>query len=124
MILYFTSELSPTIKIKISNKTIFEGVADKELYVESIQNRGKLVVQMFDKDPRNQPAGKDTHIKLETIKFGDLVIDENKIYQLYDPVVNNTKTLYLGFNVPTQLEIDIEHPYNKLIKRLALLSER
>jgi|OM-RGC.v1.028194533 hypothetical protein len=120
MILVFTSELNPDVIVKINQNEIYKGVANDRLELETPYEKGCLQVQMFNKNPKQQPNNKDMHIKLESIVFKDLKLDENKIYQLYDPVANNTKTLYLGFNAPEKLEVNIEHPYNKLIKRLAL----
>jgi hypothetical protein len=120
MILVFTSELNPNVIVKINQNEIYKGVANSRLELETPYEKGCLSVEMYNKVPVQQPDNKDMHIKLESIKFKDLELDENKIYQLYDPVANNIKTLYLGFNAPEKLEINIEHPYNRLIKRLAL----
>lgn len=120
MILVFTSELNPNVTVKMNQNTIYKGVANDRLELETPYEKGCLSVQMYNKVPGQQPNNKDMHIKLESIIFKDLELDENKIYQLYEPVANNTRTLYLGFNAPNKLEIKIEHPYNRLIKRLAL----
>ena len=124
MMLTFASELTPQVEITINKQMLFKGFAENKLNIDCAHQKGKLKVTMFDKDPNNQPAGLDKHIRLTSITFNDLFIDENEIYRLYDPQVKGEKTLYLGFNNPNSLELTIEHPYNKLIKRLALLSER
>lgn len=118
MILHFESELNPNVEISINNRCIFTGNAQDVFTVDCTHKKGTLRVTMYGKDPRDQPSGKDKHIKLTHIEFEELVLDEQEIYKLYDPCVNNTKTLYLGFNTPEKLEINIEHPYNKLIKNL------
>jgi hypothetical protein len=124
MILEFTSDLEPVVSIKINQFEIYNGIANNRLKIETPYEKGCLQIQMFNKNPMQQPAGRDMHIKLKSMQFKDLVLDEYKIYQLYNPIANNTKTLYLGFNAPDSLELTVEHPYNRLIKRLALQSER
>ena len=124
MMFQFIAELNPKVEIKINDEVLFYGNAQNEFTVNCKARKGTLKVTMFDKNPNNQPIGKDKHIRLTHVEFDELVLDEAEIYKLFNPTVRNEKTLYLGFNSPDLLSLKVEHPYNKLIRRLALLSER
>ena len=124
MKLYFTSDLNPKLDIFLNNHLLFRGFAQDKFTVDCKYKKGKLKILMFDKDPKHQPLNRDKHVQLEKIKFDGLTVEQHKLYELFDPEVKQTKTFYLGFNSPDSLTVDIEHPHNKLIKRLALLNER
>lgn len=124
MMFQFSTELNPQVEIKMNNQVLFHGNAQDEFTINCKARKGTLVVNMFDKDPNHQPQGKDKHIRLTHIEFDELELDETEIYKLFTPTVRGEKTLYLGFNSPDCLSLQVEHPYNKLIKRLALMSER
>ena len=107
MMFQFIAELNPKVEIKINDEVLFYGNAQNEFTVNCKARKGTLKVTMFD-----------------NVEFDELVLDQAEIYKLFNPTVRNEKTLYLGFNSPDFLSLKVEHPYNKLIRRLALLSER
>lgn len=123
MILHFRANLNPHVTV-LAPDVKYNSVAPNKFNVHVDSNNTLVRVFIKEKDPRNLPPGEDMYVELVKIDFDQLSLTQQQIYEMYEPEVQGIKTCYLGFAHPKCLHIRIQHPYNKLLKELALTGER
>jgi len=128
MIVTLYQESNPLICIKANDKEIFKGKLNNKLTEFDIACKKIILsIELLDKSSKDTIVMhdriiKDKFIKIYSIKFNDLLLNETDFLNMYHPYLyhnnNKIKSNFLGFNSPSYLECRITHPHNQLIKPL------